>query len=401
MILKELDTDNKKLIDDYVKNNPDAKLQGRSRLESLNGQTKIIQGYRLPTKLIFYNINNGRFKKEYINLVRKYGGNLDSRKPEDAKKIQNLLLTLGEKDGKISADTQRTMNDIKKKGQLELGIITQDGFLIDGNRRMAVINKLFEENQESKYEYIDVAKLEQSIQDKDMWAMEAGIQLGLDPKVRYKPNNELLKLDEGIKLGYTELEIAQLLYGDISPEEIKRKIGRLGLIKKYLKSFFNDEDNIELAEGKHEHFIELQNIIDLIEDKTLVERMKIINAVWNLIHGGISSDRIRIIKSQINNGYNLDSLFEIGDIEKPNPPDEEEEEELKDEQTEVEIKFLNLEDEVRAQKNSDKPLILLTHILTNFKSLKIDDIDVNDPNSKKIISKILEKMEELQKKISE
>ena len=201
MILKELDTDNKKLIDDYVKNNPDAKLQGRSRLESLNGQTKIIQGYRLPTKLIFYNINNGRFKKEYINLARKYGGNLDSRKPEDAKKIQNLLLTLGEKDGKISADTQRTMNDIKKKGQLELGIITQDGFLIDGNRRMAVINKLFEENQESKYEYIDVAKLEQPIQDKDMWAMEAGIQLGLDPKVRYKPNNELLKLDEGIKLG--------------------------------------------------------------------------------------------------------------------------------------------------------------------------------------------------------
>ena len=401
MILKELDTDNKKLIDDYVKNNPDAKLQGRSRLESLNGETKIIQGYCLPTKLIFYNINNGRFKQEFISLSRKYGGDLDSRKPEDAKKIQNLLLTLGEKDGKISADTQRTMNDIKKKGQLELGIITQDGFLIDGNRRMAVINKLFEENQESKYEYIDVAKLEQPIKDKDMWAMEAGIQLGLDPKVRYKPNNELLKLDEGIKLGYTELEIAQLLYGDISPEEIKRKIGRLKLIKKYLKSFFNDEDNIELAEGKHEHFIELQNIIELIEDKTLVERMKIINAVWNLIYGGISSDRIRIIKSQIKNDYNLDSLFEIGDIKKVNPPDEEEEEELKDEQTEVEIKFLNLEDEVRAQKNSDKPLILLTHILTNFKSLKIEDIDVNDLNSKKIISKILEKMEELQKKISE
>ena len=395
MILSDLDTDNKTLIDDYIENNPDRKLGGRSRLESLNGETKIIQGYRLPTKLIFYNINNGRFKQEYISLSRKYGGDLDSRKPEDAKKIQNLLLTLGEKDGKISADTQRTMNDIKKKGQLELGIITQDGFLIDGNRRMAVINKLFEENQESKYEYIDVAKLEQPIQDKDMWAMEAGIQLGLDPKVRYKPLNELLKLDEGIKLGYTELEIAQLLYGDISPEEIKRKIGRLKLIKKYLKSFFNDEDNIELAEGKHEHFIELQNIIDLIKDKTLVERMRIINAVWNLIYGGISSDRIRIIKSQIKNDYNLDSLFAIGDIKKITPPDEEEEEELKDEQTEVEIKFLNLEDEVRAQKNSDQPLILLTHILTNFKSLKIDDIDVNDLNSKEIVSKILPFMEKL------
>ncbi len=158
--------------------------------------------------------------------------------------------------------------------------------------------------------------------------MEAGIQLGLDPKVRYGPLNELLKLDEGIKVGYTELQIAQLLYGDISPEEIKRKIERLKLIKKYLKSFFNDEDNIELAEGKHEHFIELQNIIDLIEDKTLVERMRIIHAVWNLIYGGISSDRIRIIKSQIKNDYNLDSLFEIGKIKKVNPPDEDVVEEL-------------------------------------------------------------------------
>ena len=269
--MNNLDTANKILIDNYIENKPDAKLEGRSRLESLNGETKIIQGYRLPTKLIFYNINNGRFKQEYISLSRKYGGDLDSRKPGDAKKIQNLLLTLGEKDGGFSADTKRTMNDIKKKGQLELGIITQDGFLIDGNRRMAVINKLFEENQESKYEYIDVAKLEQPIQDKDMWAMEAGIQLGLDPKVRYKPNNELLKLDEGIKLGYTELEIAQLLYGDISPEEIKRKIGRLKLIKKYLKSFFNDEDNIELAEGKHEHFIELQNIIDSTQKNVIGE----------------------------------------------------------------------------------------------------------------------------------
>ena len=99
MILKDLDTDNKTLIDDYIENNHDAKLQSRSRLETLNGETKIIQGYRLPTKLIFYNINNGRYKKEYFNLARKYGGDLDPRKPEEAKKIQNLLLTLGEKDG--------------------------------------------------------------------------------------------------------------------------------------------------------------------------------------------------------------------------------------------------------------------------------------------------------------
>ena len=390
---------NKTMIDDYISQNPDSKLN-RTRIEFLNGETKTIEGYSLPTKLVFYNINNGRFKKEYINLVRKYGGDLDSQKPDDAKKIQNLLLTIGNSDGKISVDTVRTMNDIEKKGQLELGIITQDGFLIDGNRRLAVIEELFEKKQDSKYEYINVARLEQPIQNKDMWAMEAGISLGMDPKVRYGPLNELLKLDEGRKVGFSETQIANLLYGDVPVEEITIKIKRLKLIKIYLKHFFNDDDNLELAEGKNEHFIELQKILELAKDKTLTEREKIKFAGFNLIYSGVSSDRIRIVKSAIKNDYDLTTLYKIADT-KAVSPDPDEDEELKDEKSDTEIKFINLEDEVRAQKNSESVSLILTHILNNFKVLDFDKIDLSDSDLKESIVKILENMKKLERKISE
>ena len=390
---------NKKLIDEYIGNNPDCKLN-QSRIETIHGDQVEVHGYRLPTKLVFFNINNGRFQTHYINLVKKYGGDMDSQKPADAEKIKNLLLTLDSKDGGLSIDSKRTMNDIKKKGQLELGIITQDGFLIDGNRRMAVLQKLFDDEHDSKYEYINVARIEQSILDKEMYAIEASVSLGMDPKVRYGPLNELLKLDQGLKIGYNASEIANLLYGDIPEDEIKTKISRLNLIQDYLKHFFKDAENLLLAEGKNEHFIELQKILDLAKDKSITEKTKIRYAAFNLIYSGVSSDRLRIIKFALNEEYDITTLLKIADITNVSEQKEnDDDDDLEDEKTESEVLFLNLEDEVKAQKNSKSPSIILTHILNNFKALDYDQLDSTDSDVTFLISSVLEHMKKLEMKL--
>ena len=148
--------DNKITIDNYVSDNDNAKLNN-IRIEILNGEPKQLQGYRLPRKLLFYNIKNGRFAKEYIKILRDQGGDLNPEDSDDAKKIQNLLLELNPQ------DTKRTYEDIRKKGQLELALITQDGYVIDGNRRMAVLTKLFEDTGEQKFDFINVARIEQAV----------------------------------------------------------------------------------------------------------------------------------------------------------------------------------------------------------------------------------------------
>jgi len=390
----------KDLIIEYIETHDESKIN-ESRKEIIQGNPVVIQAYRLPTELVFFNPNNGRFKKEFTNLKKKLGGDINPEDPEDAKKIQKLLLTLGNPDGNFSADTIRTMNNLAAYGQTDPGLITPDGYLIDGNRRLAVIRQLYDDTNEEKYRYINVARLETAIDDKDAYAIEATISLGMDPKVKYSPLNELLKLEEGIRLGHSEAHIAKLLYGDISEDEIKEKLARLDLVKEYVDYFFSDPENIELAEGKHEHFIELQKILHLADEngKTISEITQIQLACFNLIYYGVSSDRIRAIKSAITNDYELNTLYKIAGFSKSlissEPSDDEE---IDKKNNPVETEYKNFEDEIDSQKNEDKPGILLTHILNKFKVLKFDEIDFSNPEIKSTSLFILEYLKKLEEK---
>ena len=130
-----LNPDNKIRIDKYIQENHDSKLN-TSFPVSLKGVKKILEIYRLPTDMLFYNIRNGRFAAEYKDLVKKEGGSLRPEDTDDTVKIKKLLLELDK------IETDRTYADLKIRGQWNCGIITQDGYMIDGNRRMSIISKL-------------------------------------------------------------------------------------------------------------------------------------------------------------------------------------------------------------------------------------------------------------------
>ena len=196
--------DSKDRIDKYIKENPNCKQQEVIPL-ILQGQKKKIVVYRLPIELLYYNIRNGRFAAEYASLVKKQGGVLKAEDPNDAKKIKRLLLDLDKN------ETSRTYDDIKLKGQWVPGIITEDGYVIDGNRRMSILTQLFEDTADDNFKYLNVAKLDEPISANDLWKLEASIQLGKDQIVKYGPINELLKLNEGVSAGISPKEIAKTL----------------------------------------------------------------------------------------------------------------------------------------------------------------------------------------------
>ena len=245
--------ESKDRIDKYIKENPKCKQQEVIPL-ILQGQKKKIVVYRLPIELLYYNIRNGRFAAEYASLVKKHGGELKAEDPNDAKKIKDLLLGLDKN------ETSRTYDDIKLKGQWVPGIITEDGYVIDGNRRMSILTQLFEDTVDDNFKYLNVAKLDEPISANDLWKLEAGIQLGKDEILRYGPINELIKLQEGVSAGISTKEIAKTLYGIDDVSEIEEKLDRLELIKEYL-NFIDRPDDFEVAKGYHEHFIRLQEII--------------------------------------------------------------------------------------------------------------------------------------------
>ena len=128
--------------------------------------------YRLPLDLLFYNIRNGRFASEYDELKVKEGRELRPEDPADAKKIQNLLLESEDPDTFSSLQ-----NALAQSGQIESGIITRDGHVIDGNRRMAALQNLVEQGR-SELDYLEVVRLPGDTSSTDVWKIEDGTQLG-------------------------------------------------------------------------------------------------------------------------------------------------------------------------------------------------------------------------------
>ena len=391
--------DSKDRIDKYIKENPKSKQQEVVPL-ILQGQKKKIIVYRLPIELLYYNIRNGRFAAEYASLVKKHGGELKAEDPNDAKKIKDLLLGLDKN------ETSRTYDDIKLKGQWVPGISTEDGYVIDGNRRMSILTQLFEDTADDNFKYLNVAKLDEPISANDLWKIEAGIQLGKDEILRYGPINELLKLNEGISAGISAKEIAKTLYGVDDESEITKKLDRLELIKQYL--IFNDQaEDFEKAKRVHEHFIELQKII-AVEDKVETEpdlRVTIKRVAFQLILDGISSENLRKIQRMVR--FRLyDAIKELEKAKKYAIPkkstekkpdlDEEvektidpaEEEDGEEEVSPTLTHFQNAADILEAEKSKGQILQLLRRAELNLSRIDYHSDDLRKPESKDMIRKI-------------
>lgn len=407
-----LNINNKTRIDKYISDNRDSKLEQIFPI-SLNGKKTILQVYRLPVDYLFYNIRNGRFAAEYNDLVKREGGDLKPEKKDDAEKIKKMLLELD------PIETKRTYDDIKIRGQWNCGIITEDGYVIDGNRRMSIISKLHDDTGLEQWKFMDVARLSVSISAEDLWKLEAGIQLGKDEIVRYGPINELLKLREGVAAGLSLKEIVKTLYGYDKEEEIKEKLDRLDLIEQYLR-FMGIPQQYSHVKNRVEHFINLQNIIHECKDRDYNPDMisKIKNFTFVLIKEGIPHLEIRKIRQMVEN----DLTEAITEIEvaakelKPTIPVKKTEEEVITEETGVIMDefdekekehsttwahFVNATDILDVSNNEGKEMLLLGRAEKNLRPLlDYKGNDLSSPEAITIIEKIYKYAEQLKKKFT-
>lgn len=403
-----LDLDNKTRLEKFIRDNQDSELQQVYPI-SLKGIKKTLKVYRLPTDYLFYNIRNGRFAAEYKELIKREGGVLEPEKPEDAKKIKQLLLELDR------TETKRTYEDLKVRGQWNCGVITEDGYVVDGNRRMSIISKLYDDTGLEKWKFIDVARLDESISSEDLWMLEAGIQLGKDEIVRYGPINELLKLREGISAGLSEKSIVSVLYGYEDEQEIKIKLNRLDLIEQYLK-FIGRPEQYSQVKNRVEHFINLQNIIRECKDREFnPDRIsKIKHCSFQLIKEGIPHLELRKIRQMVEKDL-TDAISEIetaaiqlkptsqlpeeSSIEEETIQMMDEFEEENQEISETRAHFINATDILSVSNDEGKEINLLNRAEKNLKPLldyKGDELST--PEAQEVIKKIASYSEELKKK---
>lgn len=256
------DPTKKKIIQDYMKREEED-AGGKDKLRQdkfeVKGEVYLAPIYKFSHTELAFNKANGRIHAEAIEEEVELGRSLDIWNKGDQKIIQGLLLSM-DRDA-----NEKIKTDLAKKGQIRPGIITCDGIVINGNRRKALLDEIYEETGEEKYKYLEAHVLPSNITKSELWLVEAGIQMSAPQQLDYSPINNLLKLKDGILSGLRIEDMASRIYG-MTAQKIRTDLERLDLIDEYLKDFVSKPGKYYLVKGFAEHFINLQKILAWAEN---------------------------------------------------------------------------------------------------------------------------------------
>ena len=390
-----MNDENAKKIDDYIAQNPDCKLP-KTHSVIIKGKSQDIQVYKLPLDLLFFNIKNGRFAAEYLELKEKLGRDLVPGDIEDKKRIQKMLLKLDEK---RSLELEL---DIRKYGQREPGIATHDGNVHNGNRRMSVIQNIVADGDLS-FNFLHVARLPPEIDIQDLWLIEAGIQLAKDVQLDYGPVNTLLKFKEGIDSGLTPIQVAKNLYGFKKESEVLDKLEVLKLITRYLK-YIGEPNRFKLVDRMVEHFIDLHKVLKSLEKNgaTRLELDKVRDYGFQVTHDGITQFDLRKMKKIMGEKLSREKVLDASEkFCKPGSSEEKQKvrAKAKDEGgfTPALTIFHEADDIVKAVSDASKPLTLIERALTNVEQIDDRNESVKKEDFQKLLKKIDVMIQKLKK----
>ncbi|MBU4257686.1 hypothetical protein KKC04_04735 [Patescibacteria group bacterium] len=227
----------REIIQDFAKTIKDRKVKGAKpektviffRNEAKDGIERDV--YKVPTECLRYRKYNGRI----LSDIKSYEAN-HGVFDEKMQKTQNIISEFLER--KDPENTNALMKSIEHAGQLEPAIITCDGFLINGNRRKMVFNKLYPSNNE-KYGMMKVVILPNVGDEggpptiKEIEHIENRYQLQRDGKSEYYGFDMALSIKRKIDSGLTLKE--QLRddprYIGMNDAELKK------IVKKYERDY--------------------------------------------------------------------------------------------------------------------------------------------------------------------
>jgi hypothetical protein len=148
-----------------------------------HGKLESMNVYEIPLEYLIYNKYNGRILSR-TKTLEKQGRNINPETDEGKTIIEDLLWK--SKEGRNDI----TKKDISDKGQLKIGIVTKDGIVVDGNRRLMLLNRL-----KPKYRHFKAVVLPVALEDDpiEVEKLETTYQMGEDEKLGYNPIEKYLK----------------------------------------------------------------------------------------------------------------------------------------------------------------------------------------------------------------
>lgn len=310
----------KENIEDYLKSQDSAAKTGSKKKIKYRGRAQEFDIFSIPIELLTFNLDNTRFEIEK-RKEEKENGPIDPESKTGKKRIIKLLLYSGPTYRK---DAKDLMTDIEKNGQTESGVISYDGAVINGNRRLACLIELDEKNPDGRYAYFETIILPTSSIEKDYFNVEADMQWAKDFKEEYNSLNKYQMLKKAKKFGMTTEQIRVLTR--FPKKEIEQMFLELKLIEQYLATT-KDEDDFSQIENQTELFTDAAKQIKKYVDqnksaRTLTKYKKLIFHLVNLNRKSSNTAtyrHIRAYNTAISTGSNrvINAFEKILEIDKP------------------------------------------------------------------------------------
>ncbi len=180
-------------------------IEGKPEKLWAKGEFRSFPSHRVPIDALLLNAENRRFAAERIGYSDYFGREFDPTNEDDEASVVSLLLDVDHdvEDGRErivgreGKETRALRADWKKRRQEHPLWIRPWGLVCYGNRRLAMLKRLREEEGGDTYDYVEVIVLPESeFDDDELFEMEATEQLTEGLKVRYSDINLLLTLQE-------------------------------------------------------------------------------------------------------------------------------------------------------------------------------------------------------------
>ncbi len=269
---------------------------------------------RVETDFPLYRIQSGRTHRAQAAYLDKHPQLPKDffSDPEDPKvqRAQHEILR-----GMI--DEKDLSTDLRQRGQLAPIVLTKDGYVVDGNRRVAAL-------RERKEEYVDGVVLPPDAQSLEIYETEIELQMQRETKAPYIWIDQALHIEYGIKeLNEKPEQVARRMR--LREEDINRELEKLLLVRQYLAWLGEDGKYHKVPSAGGGHMEQaFQDMVQRFSSATLkrkreAERRVIRNACFQAIRQEEGYQQIRNIIKHISQNTTriVQKLRERKSIHKP------------------------------------------------------------------------------------
>lgn len=246
-----------------------------------NTKTELVR-VRLPQEHLLYRMENFRtFTDQHAYLLRENKPSdffLSGQENESVQQIQHTILSSLARKGRENSVVP-VIDVLRTERQREPLLITHRGIVVNGNRRLAGMRELLDEDEGlfAEFNYVTCLVLPEDATPRDIVEIEAGLQARPETKLDYDWIGDCQLVRRMLELGWTEKQLAERLKR--RPQEIRNSLAALTEADLYLKDWLKAEGEYTRVRESEQFFKDLPGAL-AGKEQALADASRVI--AWTL-----------------------------------------------------------------------------------------------------------------------